>query len=301
MGWRKFLALVCVVGLGVSVVGQKTTAKPPAPTAAPPVTTTPTTKVTTTEITTVAPPPTAAPTTGPTTTTTPAPKYPANEGTWVVTNPVTNYTCIMMKGAIRITVLYQDLAHKNRTANVDVPHDATVTGDCLAQSMTLSWGPLLTTNTMTFFFDANMTEPSGLKAKPGEISGGKFALQNVTGVFYATTSDFVNATSPRYSMAIVNQAAFQTPLNHSYSCLVQEVLKTPDDMFTMKFTDIRMQAYMVGNKGHEFSAAIDCPADDSSDTVPIVVGATLAGLVFIVLVAYLIGRRRSRSRGYQSV
>jgi lysosomal-associated membrane protein 1/2 len=48
-------------------------------------------------------------------------------------------------------------------------------------------------------------------------------------------------------------------------------------------------------------SAIDCPADDASDTVPIAVGAALAGLVVIVLIAYLIGRRRSRARGYQSV
>jgi len=50
-----------------------------------------------------------------------------------------------------------------------------------------------------------------------------------------------------------------------------------------------------------FFVAIDCPADDSSDVVPIAVGAALAGLVVIVLLAYLIGRRRARARGYQSV
>jgi len=38
-----------------------------------------------------------------------------------------------------------------------------------------------------------------------------------------------------------------------------------------------------------------------TDVVPIAVGASLAGLVVIVLIAYLLGRRRSRARGYQSV
>lgn len=45
-----------------------------------------------------------------------------------------------------------------------------------------------------------------------------------------------------------------------------------------------------------------CTADDekSSNLVPIIVGACLAVLVVIVLVAYMIGRRRGRN-GYQSV
>uniref|UniRef100_A0AC34R2D5 Lysosome-associated membrane glycoprotein 1 n=1 Tax=Panagrolaimus sp. JU765 TaxID=591449 RepID=A0AC34R2D5_9BILA len=39
----------------------------------------------------------------------------------------------------------------------------------------------------------------------------------------------------------------------------------------------------------------------TSDLVPIVVGACLAGLVIIVLIAYLIGRQRARRQGYASV
>jgi lysosomal-associated membrane protein 1/2 len=52
-----------------------------------------------------------------------------------------------------------------------------------------------------------------------------------------------------------------------------------------------------------FSTAVsECPADDESNSVvPIAVGAALAGLVVIVLIAYLIGRRRSRRQGYESV
>jgi len=48
-------------------------------------------------------------------------------------------------------------------------------------------------------------------------------------------------------------------------------------------------------------SANPCPEDSRiSNIVPIAVGAALAGLVVIVLVAYLIGRRRTK-RGYESV
>ena len=40
--------------------------------------------------------------------------------------------------------------------------------------------------------------------------------------------------------------------------------------------------------------------DDGDNTVPIAVGAALGGLVLIVLIAYVVGRRRS-NRGYEQV
>jgi len=41
--------------------------------------------------------------------------------------------------------------------------------------------------------------------------------------------------------------------------------------------------------------------DDVNDMIPIAVGAALLALVAIVLVAYFVGRRRSRRLAYQSV
>lgn len=39
----------------------------------------------------------------------------------------------------------------------------------------------------------------------------------------------------------------------------------------------------------------------TNDIVPIAVGCALAALVVIVLIAYVIGRRRNRARGYESM
>lgn len=41
--------------------------------------------------------------------------------------------------------------------------------------------------------------------------------------------------------------------------------------------------------------------NEINDVVPIAVGAALTGLVIIVMIAYFIGRRRSRRLAYQSV
>jgi hypothetical protein len=46
----------------------------------------------------------------------------------------------------------------------------------------------------------------------------------------------------------------------------------------------------------------ECSADTKTNSVvPIAVGAALAALVVIVLIAYLIGRKRSRQSGYEQV
>lgn len=74
--------------------------------------------------------------------------------------------------------------------------------------------------------------------------------------------------------------------------------------FTIKFSNLKLEAFQntpepcFSNRTSNY----DICQDDTtvSNLVPIIVGACLGGLIVIVLVAYLIGRRRSR-RGYESV
>ena len=44
----------------------------------------------------------------------------------------------------------------------------------------------------------------------------------------------------------------------------------------------------------------ECQLDENNMLIPIAVGGALAGLVLIVLIAYLIGRKRSHA-GYQTI
>ncbi|KAI8427371.1 hypothetical protein MSG28_001931 [Choristoneura fumiferana] len=45
----------------------------------------------------------------------------------------------------------------------------------------------------------------------------------------------------------------------------------------------------------------DCAGGDIPDAVPIAVGCALGGMVVVVLIAYLVARRRSAARGYLSM
>lgn len=57
---------------------------------------------------------------------------------------------------------------------------------------------------------------------------------------------------------------------------------------------------LVPNTTLLFSSVEECQLDENNMLIPIIVGAALAGLVLIVLIAYLIGRKRSHA-GYQTI
>lgn len=85
---------------------------------------------------------------------------------------------------------------------------------------------------------------------------------------------------------------------------------------------VQLEAFHT-SESSQFSTAQDCEAIDTPDIVPIAVGKTnfdynvlemkiiiflilsigcaLAGLVVVVLIAYLVGRRRAQARGYLSM
>lgn len=57
---------------------------------------------------------------------------------------------------------------------------------------------------------------------------------------------------------------------------------------------------LVPNVTLSLSSVEECQLDENNMLIPIIVGAALAGLVLIVLIAYLIGRKRSHA-GYQTI
>lgn len=68
----------------------------------------------------------------------------------------------------------------------------------------------------------------------------------------------------------------------------------------VKISHVQLEAFHQHNDA-SFSTAKDCDAIDTPDIVPIAVGCALAALVVVVLIAYLVGRRRNQNRGYLSM
>lgn len=125
----------------------------------------------------------------------------------------------------------------------------------------------------------------------------------------------LNTTSNKYHLSEVSLSAAWTDmkepfvtqnrsldylrgtLGYSYMCREEQKLSVTQNLSINTF---QVQVQPFGLTGDQFGAAEECQLDEDDMLIPIIVGAALAGLVLIVLLAYLIGRKRSHA-GYQTI
>lgn len=93
---------------------------------------------------------------------------------------------------------------------------------------------------------------------------------------------------------------FKTKFNNYYQCFNQPRIQMTHgkDKAYLEFKQLKLE---ISESGQFSKTANKCKDDKTtSNIVPIVVGAVLTGMIVIVLIAYLIGRRNNKS-GYESV
>lgn len=265
---------------GAATNGTSTTTPPSnvTTTVAPTTTTVKPTTTTVKPTTTVAPTPTPTPA--------PEPK--------VISGNVTegNYTCLRYEFTVQFFIKFNTTKNETNTATVPLPLTSVAkfqSGICQSAKESLS---LLSAN------DLNLTLT--------------FA-KNENSVFLDSINLFVvydNKSFPNIEESLIGKnhtykldnlsPNFNVEKSHSYVCANVTVPKAAGGDVQVVFSNLRLQAFMDKSKNGEFSSEHNCQ-NEINDVVPIAVGAALTGLVVIVLVAYFIGRRRSRRLAYQSV
>lgn len=121
---------------------------------------------------------------------------------------------------------------------------------------------------------------------------------------------FGNITlEPKYNQHIILNGSqpypnFNVDKSHSYVCANEIAIKIKstdsDLMQQVIFSNLTLQAFMPPSQNGTFSDEHNCQ-NEINDVVPIAVGIALTSLVIIVMIAYFVGRRRSRRLTYQSV
>jgi lysosomal-associated membrane protein 1/2 len=238
--------------------------------------------------------------------TTTAPTPPSDKpvtGNWNYTASTTNGTatyCIISHMAVLMTFNYTKTDNKTAVVKYAIPANAAVTGAC-------GFNGSKAYIELTFFEDWTLQ----LDFKNETTK--KYAIEKITLSYSVHDKYFPNITSTDNKTAeamLMNQTIGEAPLGNVYSCKSEELLK--DFTFTpgtnvflqaMTMSDVKLSAYQnVTTKDDGYTLDYYYCADDSAvnNLVPIIVGAALAGLVLIVLIAYLIGRKR-RQTGYESV
>jgi len=258
-------------------------------------------------------------------------KVRADQGNWTVED------CILVRIASQIEIT-PNPDKKNKTVIMELPVEAVASGTCgvveqnateiTTQKISLNWneptpdGDFLQRN-ITVEFGKNITaQKYGVRKISAVYETRKFIVNttipdpdfpdNQTISVNETVTEYVSMTTFK-----MTPLEFNVPINRSYLCtdagskkLHTELhksnepigdggIKLPDALISA--TKVQLDAFRGDTAPHEeFQTSMDCTYRPN-DVVPIIVGCALASLVLMVLIAYLVGRRKSRARGYQSV
>ncbi|XP_018539319.1 lysosome-associated membrane glycoprotein 1a [Lates calcarifer] len=226
---------------------------------------------------TTAPPTTAASTT---TTAPPAPTPPGTpeRGDYSVKNS-NGTVCLLAQMGLQFNVSYVSKS-QNKTVQdlVNLTPNLTISsGSCEASRATLVLTQEQTTR-LSFTFTLNSTSS-------------KYHLSGIA--LFANWSDM---TAP-FSASNTSLNYLRSTLGRSYMCNAEQTLVVEP---TFSLNTFRLQVQPFGVTTSQFATAEECQMDQDQMLIPIIVGAALAGLVLIVLIAYLIGRKRSHA-GYQTI
>ncbi|XP_065128026.2 lysosome-associated membrane glycoprotein 2 isoform X2 [Paramisgurnus dabryanus] len=273
-----------------------------------------TTKAPTTTATTKAPTTTAAPTTNATTA---AP----------TTNATTEAPTTQHQNTTNSTTEAPTTAHSNATTaptappttppvpkptvgNYSVAPDVNSTA-CLLAKMGLQFSFTTSGNAsrQTINLDPNVTKAKGVCGSGGNDSSlmltsekitVQFVFTNVSSKFrlhaFMLSVEFEDGSF--FKESNTNLSLWEASVGSSYMCRKEQSFNISDKLTVNTF---ELQVQPFGVQKNTFSTAEECFLDsDLSFLVPIAVGVALSFLIVLVLISYLIGRRKSRT-GYQSV
>ncbi|XP_041977815.1 lysosome-associated membrane glycoprotein 1-like [Aricia agestis] len=235
-------------------------------------------------------PPTPPPTPKPTPPPAPKPVPAPQQGKWFYAEA--NVTCIIVQFAAQLNVTYNNTSSALSYALLNVPANATVAGGSCngtEQWLKLSW-PTTSgngTHNMTLCFNT---------------TGDDYQLHSLNVSIAA--EDLPNAQD-NTTLELWHGAGWRTALRTSYRCAAPAPLNLTaapghNAAARLALAQLQDEAFRTAAT-NQFSSPRECDGGDVTDAVPIAVGCALAGLVAVMLAAYLIGRRRSAAHGYLSM
>uniref|UniRef100_H0X179 Lysosome-associated membrane glycoprotein 2 n=1 Tax=Otolemur garnettii TaxID=30611 RepID=H0X179_OTOGA len=210
-------------------------------------------------------------TTMPSPTTKPTPKERPETGNYLVNS--TNGICLLATMGLQLNITQDKVAS---VINIK-PNTTDITGSCQPQTA------LLRLNSSTIKY---------LEFVFAVKNENRFYLKEVNFSMY-----LVNGSV--FSIANDNLSYWDAPLGSSYMCNKEQTVSV-SGAFQINTFDLRVQPFNVMEGKYSTATAQECSLDDDTILIPIIVGAGLSGLIIVIVIAYLIGRRKSYV-GYQTL
>ncbi|KAI4892879.1 hypothetical protein NFI96_012625 [Prochilodus magdalenae] len=261
---------------------------------------------------------TLAPTTHHTNGTTGAPTtHSANATTAAPTTTHANVTTAPANATTAIPTNTTASVHTTPVPTTPTPSPNPQVGDyvlkagssvCLKAKMGLQFRFKAEASFKTVNLDPNVTVANGSCGSNGADSvltlmsdkiTAQFVFSNKTNKFLLSglniTLDYGNGSI--FNSANTNLSLWEASLGSSYMCRKEQTYNVTGTLILNTF-ELQVQPFEVTD--NKFSTAHECSMDDTSLLIPIIVGAALAGLILIVVIAYMIGRRKTYV-GYQTL
>jgi lysosomal-associated membrane protein 1/2 len=226
---------------------------------------------------------------------TPTPSEPY-QGEWNHTNSHQEL-CMKLKAGIRLDIVYDTVWKNGTTKTATILSDSKVIVDDMNSKCENSTTDVNETlalqfndqRTLTFYFTRD-------KLITKDDKGGRWLLYKVAFDFIYDSATFPESADIDSNGSLINTnttlGGIATGTGRSFSCSKTGTMEITDRL-KISFINLRAQAFITGN---DFSTADHCAADqETTDLIPIIIGAALAALVIIVLIAYLIGRARAKN------
>ncbi|XP_044284572.1 lysosome-associated membrane glycoprotein 1 isoform X2 [Varanus komodoensis] len=187
-------------------------------------------------------------------------------------------TCLLASMGLQVNVTYTTKNKTDKSEVLNLPANASYSGTCENATVTLN----VTSRSVSIFLSFAQNS-----------STEKYFLQVIS------VSAGLPPEAARKTINAVNNtlSALQATVGKSYKCVSKESIWL-SSIASVNIYNVQIQAFKIS--GNKFGAVEECPQDENNMLIPIIVGAALAGLVLIVLIAYLIGRKRSHA-GYQTI
>ena len=155
-------------------------------------------------------------------------------------------------------------------------------------SMTIDWSDNTGNYNLTIQFRLN-------------LDAAKDTFYKTKDEWYISAVSFSNGTKNFFS-DFTHNATFGANKDQSYTCVSPLTLRlntnnSNDTSATLKMSDYTIRAFGTFGTKNSFGSEANCVNSETFQYIPIIVGCALAGLVLLVLVAYVIGRCYTQKKG----
>jgi len=223
--------------------------------------------------------------------------------------------CILAHFQMNVSI-HLDPKDLNKTIIFNIPSTATVGNKSTCGNITKNEDQMLVLNWKDSDLDRELVINFRRNLTNNFYGVERFYGNFMTKKWKVNTTDY--STTINVDSKEVTKILFHTPLDRSFSCgswgstklqasnHTKPIPPTPTTLpdATVQTSMLKFDAFRNDPERKPsqpgFRNALDCEYQPN-DIVPIAVGIALTVLVLVVLIAYVIGRRRNRQRGYESV